>query len=243
MFEFAELGHEIAKAKYEKEVPALREALLEAQYDMLELRRSATLILIGGVDGAGKGETVNVLNEWLDPRHVHTHALGQPTDEELARPPYWRFWRSLPARGRVGIFFGSWYTQPIIQRVFKKTRGAELDQAVDRIVRFERMLTDENVTLIKLRSTSRRHSRRPDSRLSHDPRTRWRVTERDWEHFKLYDRFRRTSERVLRRTSTGTAPWHVVEGLDARYRSLTAGRIVLGTLCGAPSTHRRRRSP
>ncbi len=231
MFESAELGHEISKTKYDKEVPLLREALLEAQYELLEAKRSATLILIGGVDGAGKGETVNVLNEWLDPRHVHTHALGQPSDEELARPPYWRFWRSLPPRGKVGIFFGSWYTQPIIQRVFKQTSAAELDQAVDRIVHFERMLADENVTLVKLWfHLSKDQQEKRLKALSRDKRTRWRVTERDWEHFELYDRFRKTSERVLRQTSSGHAPWHVVEGLDARYRSLTAGRIVLDAM-------------
>jgi len=237
MFESAELGHEISKTKYDKEVPLLREALLEAQYELLEAKRSATLILIGGVDGAGKGETVNVLNEWLDPRHVHTHALGQPSDEELARPRYWRFWRSLPPRGKVGIFFGSWYTQPIIQRVFKHTSAAELDQAVDRIVHFERMLADENVTLVKLWfHLSKDQQEKRLKALSRDKRTRWRVTERDWEHFELYDRFRKTSERVLRQTSSGHAPWHVVEGLDARYRSLTAGRIVLDAMKGKLAT-------
>ncbi|GAB4199163.1 MAG: polyphosphate:AMP phosphotransferase [Sandaracinaceae bacterium] len=231
MFESAELGHEVSKAKYEREVPALREALLEAQYDLLEKKSFATLILIGGVDGAGKGETVNVLNEWLDPRHVHTHALGQPTDEELARPHYWRFWRSLPPRGKIGIFFGSWYTQPIIGRVFRRTSAAELDQAVDRIVHFERMLADEGVVLVKMWfHLSKAQQEKRLRSLSKDKRTRWRVTERDWEHFALYDRFRKTSERVLRQTSTGHAPWHVIEGLDARYRSLTAGRIVLDAL-------------
>jgi polyphosphate kinase 2 (PPK2 family) len=231
MFESAELGHEVSKAKYDREVPKLREALLEAQYDLLEQKRFATLILIGGVDGAGKGETVNVLNEWLDPRHVHTHALGQPTDEELSHPPYWRFWRSLPPRGKIGIFFGSWYTQPIISRVFRRSSGPELDQAVDRIVHFERMLADEGIALVKLWfHLSKSQQEKRLNALSKDKRTRWRVTERDWEHFALYDRFRKTSERVLRHTSTGHAPWHVVEGLDARYRSLTAGRIVLDAM-------------
>jgi polyphosphate:AMP phosphotransferase len=231
MFESAELGHEISKSKYEREVPALREALLEAQYDLLEKRSSATLILIGGVDGAGKGETVNVLNEWLDPRHVHTHALGVPTEDERARPAHWRFWRSLPPRGKVGIYFGSWYTQPIVERVFRHTSAAELDQAVDRIVELERMLADEHVTLVKIWfHLSKEQQEKRLEALSKDKKTRWRVTEKDWEHFALYDRFRKISERVLRHTSSGHAPWHVVEGLDARYRSLTAGGLVLASM-------------
>lgn len=228
MFESAELGHTITKAKFDREVPKLREALLDAQYDLLEKKRAATLILIGGVDGAGKGETVNVLNEWLDPRHVHTHALGEPTEDERNRPPYWRFWRALPPRGKVGIFFGSWYTQPIIGRVFRRATRAELDQSVERIVRFEEMLAEEGIQLVKLWfHLSKDQQRKRLEALSKDKRTRWRVTERDWAHFELYDRFRKTSERVLRQTSTREAPWHVVEGLDPRYRSLTAGRLVL----------------
>ena len=231
MFESAELGHEVSKSKYEREVPKLREALLEAQYDLLEQRSSATLILIGGVDGAGKGETVNVLNEWLDPRHVHTHALGVPTEDELARPAHWRFWRSLPPRGKIGIYFGSWYTQPIVDRVFRRTSGPELDQAVERIVELERMLSDERVTLVKIWfHLSKEQQEKRLEALSKDKKTRWRVTDKDWEHFALYDRFRRISERVLRHTSSGHAPWHVVEGLDARYRSLTAGGLVLASM-------------
>ena len=69
MFESADLDHKIDKAAFKKEEPKLREALLNAQYDLLRERKFATLIVIAGVDGAGKGETVNLLNEWMDPRH------------------------------------------------------------------------------------------------------------------------------------------------------------------------------
>ena len=69
------------------------------------------------VEGAGKGETVNLLNEWMDPRHIHAHAFSQPSDEERERPAHWRFWRALPPKGEIGIFFGAWHTMPIVQRV------------------------------------------------------------------------------------------------------------------------------
>lgn len=99
MFESAEVGHCISKAEYRKREPVLREALLKAQYDLLAQARFPVLIIIGGVDGAGKGETVNLLNEWMDPRHIITHAFGRPTEEEAQRPPMWRFWRALPPKG------------------------------------------------------------------------------------------------------------------------------------------------
>ena len=85
--------------------------------------------------GAGKGETVNLLNEWMDPRHIHTHAFDNPTDEERGRPPMWRYWRALPPKGKIGMLFGSWYTAPIIDRVFKRTSVNDLVQSVDDIRR------------------------------------------------------------------------------------------------------------
>src|SRR5579871_5097222 len=93
MFESAELGHKIDKATFEADMPEVRRNLLDAQHQLLESKRFPVIILINGVDGAGKGETVNVLNEWMDPRHIDTRAFEDPTDEERDRPPLWRFWR------------------------------------------------------------------------------------------------------------------------------------------------------
>jgi len=247
MFESAEVGHAISRARFRKEEPQLREDLLEAQAELLERKNLAMLILIGGVDGAGKGETVNVLNEWMDPRHIHTHAHGIATDEEAAHPSPWRFWRALPPKGKIGIFFGSWYTQPIVERTYGRTRDADLEKSLEEIVRFEEMLHDEGVVLLKLWFHLGKQQQKKRLRsLSKDERTRWRVTDLDWKHFGLYDEFREVSERSLRRTSTGHAPWYVIEGLDARYRSITAGRYVLDTLrsqLDAPKTTATRTKP
>ena len=112
MFESAELGHKIDKATYDAEIPKLREDLLNAQFDLAQKAGFPVIILVGGVDGAGKGETVNLLNAWMDPRHIQAHAMGEQSDEERERPPMWRFWRALPPKGKIGVFFGSWYTAP-----------------------------------------------------------------------------------------------------------------------------------
>src|SRR5512139_2542973 len=103
MFESAEIGHKIDKATYKPEAPKLREALLDAQYDLKEAAKFPVVILISADDGAGKGETVNLLNEWMDPRLVITRAFSAPSDEESERPWMYRFWRALPPKGRIGI--------------------------------------------------------------------------------------------------------------------------------------------
>ena len=135
MFESAELDHEVSKAAYRREEPKLRARLLDAQYDLKENGRFPVLVLIAGVEGAGKGETVNVLNEWLDSRHVLTHGFADASDEERERPRLWRFWKALPPKGKVGVFFGAWHTEPIVQRVYDKISAAQFSEQVDEIVR------------------------------------------------------------------------------------------------------------
>jgi len=231
MFESAELGHVIDKETYAREEPLLREALLNAQYDLLGSKKFPLIILISGVDGAGKGETVNLLHTWMDPRHIQAHALGPPTAEESERPPFWRFWRNLPPRGKTGIFFTSWYTAPLLSRAYKKTRNADLDASMEEIRRFERMLTAEGALVLKFWfHLSKERQRERLEKLDKSGKTRWRVTETDRRHLELYDRFRKVSERALRETSTAEAPWVVVDGSDPRYRSLAVGNVILAAL-------------
>ena len=101
MFETAEVGLKLTKFEFREAEPELRRALLDVQYRLLENSKFPVIILVNGVDGAGKGETVNLFNEWMDPRHIHTHAFGGSTDAERARPEMWRFWTSLPPKGRI----------------------------------------------------------------------------------------------------------------------------------------------
>ena len=233
MFESADLEHKISKQEFKREEPKLREALLNAQFDLGALKKFPVLIIIGGVDGAGKGETVNILNEWMDPRHILTYAFGPPSDEEAARPPMWRFWRALPPKGKIGIFFGSWYTAPIVERVLGNSDDDELQKHLDEIFRHEKMLVDEGVLLLKFWfHLSKEQQKKRLKALERDPKTRWRVTKEDWRRFKVYDKFREISEHSLRETSTAGAPWIVVSGADHRFRSLTAGRILLDALRG-----------
>lgn len=231
MFESAELGHEIDKAEYKAEVPQLREALLEAQFDLLETARFPVIILIAGLDAAGKGETVNTLNEWMDPRHIETHAYGPESEEEAQRPHMWRYWQALPRKGKIGIHFGAWYSEPLFDRVYGKIKQAGLTQEMEEIARFERMLIEEGALILKFwLHLSRDKQKARMKKLENDPLTRWRVTEQDREHLKMYDKFRNVAEQVLRQSSSAGAPWVIVEGYDANYRNLAVGKHLLHAL-------------
>src|SRR5687768_10748305 len=130
MFEAAELGHRVTSAQYAREVPKLREALLDAQYALKVDAHFPVIIVVAGLDGAGKGETINLLNAWLDARLVETHAFDEPTQEEGERPDMWRFWRKLPPKGSIGILHSAWYADPINDRVRGRTKVSDLERSI-----------------------------------------------------------------------------------------------------------------
>jgi polyphosphate:AMP phosphotransferase len=227
VFEAAELGRKVSREEYDQELPTLRAGLLEAQRGLHEAR-VPVIVLFSGADGSGKSETVQRLYEWFDPRGLETNAFDTPSDEERERPPYWRFWRTLPPAGRIGMFLGSWYTEPLIGRAYGTLSRAELEREAKRIAFFEQMLVDGGALLFKFwLHLSKKGQRKRLVTLEKSADTAWRVSPQEWKHYKLYRHFIKASEQVLRSTDTGPAPWFVVEAEDERYRELTIGRTLL----------------
>ena len=234
MFESAEIGHFIDKETYEREAPALREALLEVQFELHQQKNAAVIVLINGIEGAGKGETVKLLNEWMDPRLIEVRTFDRQTDEELAHPPAWRYWRLLPAKGRMGVVFGNWYSQMLQGRVHGLFNNAVLDQAISGAERLEKMLCDEGAIIFKFWfHLSKKQMKARLHTLKDDPLHSWRISPLDWQQSKTYEKFVRYGERAIRRTSRDYAPWNIVEGVDPYYRSLTVGKILLEGLQAA----------
>jgi len=227
VFEIAELGHSVSKAEYNLKVPELRTQLLLIQQ---QLRRCdfPVIILISGVDGGGKGEVINLLNEWLDPRYMQTLAFDEPSDEEQERPRLWRFWRTLPEKGCIGIYVGSWYSDPISHRVYGDTNSAELKVDLIQITQLEQELIDDGGLIIKCWLHLKKEDQKKRLKdLEKNPETSWQVSERDKKHLDLYEQFVSVAEEVLKETSTGRSPWLIVDGSNKRYSSLTVGQHIL----------------
>ncbi|NNL67750.1 MAG: polyphosphate:AMP phosphotransferase [Myxococcales bacterium] len=261
MFESAELGHKVGKQEFSEAVPELRTQLLAVQRALRE-RDIPVLIIVSGVEGAGKSAVVNRLHEWLDPRGLSTHAFWDETDEERERPGAWRFWRVLPARGATGVMFGSWYTKPIIESALGDQDLDALAAEMNRIAESERMLTDDGLVIIKLwfhisqdvqaqvltqrerqekkgkkdkKGKKHKKGRKGGKRIQLSP-----LAKRFSKH---YPAFAEVSERALRLTDRGNAPWHVIEATDRRYRDLSTGRILLERMQQAVAQHDARQEP
>jgi len=226
MFETAELGRKVSKEEYRKVEPELRTELIMLQQ---QLRKAdfPVLVLFSGVDGAGKGATVNLLNEWMDPRWMETRAYGELSDEERDRPPFWRYWRDLPPRGTVGMFLSAWYSRPLLERVYQRADDGAFNDRLDQILGFEKLLADDGALILKFwMHLGQKAQQRRLKALENDPLQSWRVTPTDWEHYEKYDSFVGVAEHLIMRTSQPHAPWKIVEGEDPRYRSLTVASIL-----------------
>ncbi len=229
MFETAELGRRVGKDEYREREEKLRTALLMVQQE-LKSANFPVIILFGGVDGGGKSETAQLLNEWMDPRWIMTRAFKAPMQASRERPRFWRFWRALPPRGQIGILLSAWYSRPLLDHA-KGGKDADLERALDEIEAFERMLANDGTLILKFwMHLSRDAQKRRFKKLEKDPLQRWRVTKKDWDHWKRYDSFIATAETIISRTSTGRAPWHIVEGENERYRSLRVGELLLASI-------------
>jgi AMP-polyphosphate phosphotransferase len=231
MFETVAVGHKIRKTVFKRREPKLRQRLLELQYGLLEQREFPVVVLVSGLDGAGKSETFNLLNEWMDPRHIRTVAFGPPTEWDRERPEMWRYWQTLPPKGHIGILVGAWYNDPLRARAFGGEKRAAFERRLERIRHFERMLVAEGTLVLKLWfHLSKADQKRRLEELSSDKKTAWRVTDEEWKQFRNYGKFVSTAQDMLSGTSTGEAPWEIIDGADHEYRSLSAGTLLEETL-------------
>ena len=228
MFETAEAGHTVTKAQFEKQQHKLHADLLAAQR---ALREAAVpvVVIVSGVEAAGKSQVVKRLNEWLDARNVQSVAFWDESDEERERPRQWRFWRQLPASGTIAILFGSWYTQPIVERAFKDIGKNRYEAELAAIVALERTLVDNGALLVKLwfHISKKEQKRRLRNIASAHKR---QLTPYEKAYTRYYDRFLKVSETALRATDLGHAPWHLIDAGDRHYRELMAGRILLAAM-------------
>lgn len=221
MFRTAELGRTVSKEDFEALAPALRIEIVDLQ-QRLRRAKKAVVIVFAGVDGAGKSESLNLLNEWMDPRWLETHAYGPLSDEEAERPAFWRYWRDMPAAGKIGLFLNSWYSEPMSDHVHGRIDDADLDTRLARIAAFESMLAADGVMILKFwMHLAKDVQKKRLKKLEADPLQAWRVSKQDWKHWRRYDAMIATAEHSLRATNTVEAPWVLVEGADPIYRTLT----------------------
>jgi polyphosphate:AMP phosphotransferase len=234
MFDSVRLPHKLDKSEFAELSERLREKLLDAQFELHERKRKSVLLMINGSDGAGKGEVLNRLYEWLDDHHLETLSYGPPTEEERLRPLEWRYWRDIPAKGRIGLVLGGWHHHVLHERVVEGGDRDSFQAALEEINRAEEMLHFEGVIVVKVWLHMEDEAAQDRlAKLRADGSEARRATVIEWDEVdgaKRREKLRRAALDLVEKTSTGFAPWAVIAAEDPRYRDAAVAELLLGAL-------------
>ena len=236
MFESMTVDRRLKGSEFRKQSLPLRRELLQAQFKLAELDYPV-IILVAGIEGAGKGALIHRLNEWMDPRGIETITFWEHSDEDESHPYFWRFWRKLPPRGQIGIFLGTWYRKPADAFLKGCMKRKEFDWHCHQIESFEQMLHNDGALIIKLwlhvsHDTQRRQLEENAPEKEQIPR----VAEHPDELAGSYKKRLAIAEKLILATDTESNPWHLIEAEDRHYRDITAGNIILAAMCDRAST-------
>lgn len=191
------------------------------------------LLVLQGMDTAGKGGVIRHAVALVDPQGVHIKAFGRPTEEELAHDFLWRVHREVPAPGRIGIFDRSHYEDVLIGRVRSLAPAEEIERRYDAINAFEAELVESGTTVVKcmLHISAEEQKERLLARLD-DPTKHWKFNPGDIDERRLWGRYQEAYEVALERTHTEHAPWLVVPSDRKWYRNWAVARVLLEVLRG-----------
>lgn len=238
MFEAAERGEKLSKDAFNALAPDLRLRMVRLQQS-LRHADFPVIILFAGVDGAGKSESVQLLNEWMDPRWIITRAYSPPSEEEAERPPFWRYWRDLPPAGQIGLYLSAWYTTPLVDRVYRRMDRQTFERRIEQITYFEQTLANDGAVILKFwMHLNKKAQKKRLRKLEKDPHQHWRITKQDWKNWDRYDRFIETGETLIEHTDSAQTRWHTIDAENPRFRAhavlSTVANVVEARLQQAP---------
>jgi polyphosphate kinase 2 (PPK2 family) len=181
-----------------------------------------------GADAAGKGGAIRRIGAALDARQYQVIPVAAPTEEERAQPYLWRFWRHMPRRGRFAIFDRTWYGRVLVERVEGYCSENDWLRAYSEINDFEHELSEAGAILVKfwLQVSQEEQLKRFKEREKIEFK-RFKITEEDWRNREKWDAYQAAICDMVDRTSTGTAPWTLVEANDKGYARVK----ILRTVC------------
>jgi polyphosphate kinase 2 len=188
-------------------------------------------VLLEGRDAAGKGGAIKRLTENLNPRVARIVALAKPSDVERGQWYFQRYVYELPSRGEIVFFDRSWYNRAVVEPVFGFCTPAERSQFFDQAPRFESMLVEDGVILLKMwLVVSQAEQLRRFLERARDPLKLWKLSSIDVEGLSKWDEYSEAIAETYRRTHTGAAPWTVIRADDKRRARLEVMRMVLSAV-------------
>ena len=215
----------------EPEIQRDVERLASLQERLFAESKRGLLIVLQGIDAAGKDGTVSHVMTGFNPAGVTVASFKVPTATEAAHDFLWRVHERAPAKGEIAIFNRSHYEEVLVVRVHGYAPEPAWRRHYDQINAFEKLLTDEGTTILKffLLISPEEQIQRFQDRIN-DPTKRWKFKSGDLEERKLWDKYIAAFEDALSRCSTDWAPWYIIPSNKKWFRDLAVAHIVAETL-------------
>jgi polyphosphate kinase 2 len=213
------------------------EALKKYQIELIKLQNwlekenKRMIILFEGRDASGKGGAIRRITRYMNNKHYRVVALGKPTETQKNQWFLQRYITHFPTGGEIVLFDRSWYNRAMVEPIFGFCTPEEHEIFMEDIVNFEQDLVRQGMILIKLYfSVSKEEQKRRFDRRIQDPLRQWKFSEVDMQAQDLWDEFSEKKYEMLRRTTSRSAPWHIVRSDDKHLARLEAMKIILNSV-------------
>lgn len=221
---------EMPKREYEARAEALQVELVKMLRDVIATGKRV-VVLFEGRDAAGKGGTIEVLRENLNPRSAYIVALPTPTEREAGQWYFQRYVAHLPAPGEIALFDRSWYNRGVVERVFGFSTESQRVQFFRQLPDFEKMLVDDGIILVKLwLNVGRAEQLRRFLDREKDPLKQWKLSRIDVEGLGRWGDYTVAIRETLSLSHSPVAPWTVIRSDDKRRARIAAMQTVLGRI-------------
>ena len=225
-------GHHVSHEDALSDIQSDVQKMNRLQYLMYAERKHSLLIVLQGLDAAGKDGIIRHIFTGMNPQGCRVAKFMQPTPEELNHSFLWRVEPHVPGRGEVAIFNRSHYEGVLVVRVHQLVPASVWSKRYEQINAFEKMLAvDNDTTILKflLHISKDEQLARFKQRLD-DPSRHWKISESDYEERKYWDDYIQAFDDMLRKTSTSYAPWFVIPSNHKWFRDLAVSHIITSTL-------------
>ena len=206
----------LQREAYEKTMYRLQIELAKFQ-NWVRSSDERIVVVFEGRDAAGKGGVIKRVTENLNPRNTHVIALGKPSSNERGQWYFQRYIHHFPTKGDLTLFDRSWYNRAVVERVFEFCTKAEADSFFSQVPAFEKMMTDDGITLIKIwLNVSRPEQIRRFLSRETDPLKQWKLSNIDVEGLSKWQDYSEAIQSTFKKTDLPYARWTIVKSDDKR---------------------------
>jgi len=219
------------KAHYERILQRDIKRLFEEQTLLWASREHAVLVVLQGLDAAGKDGTIRHVMTGLNPQGCRVTGFKVPTEEEAHHDFLWRVHKAVPMRGEIGVFNRSHYEDVLVVRVHKLVPKHVWASRYDQINQFEKILAKNNVVILKffLHISKDEQEQRLEARIA-DRHKNWKLSPSDFAEHQHFDEYMDAYEDAISECSTERAPWYVIPSNQKWFRNLAVAQILADKL-------------